>query len=237
MPKEQVNIEIGDHKIALYNFNELLEGRHFEELKKAIEDFSEVNKSGEYLKDFKYILINDKREINSRTDEELYGLNSVYQDSVIKVNPRATESDKFRIEGVSAFEATIIHELSHLITADFVNKWAQKFNWHELKEPKKLVGDAYAYFESDNPERCISDYAKISPTEDVCESMVAALRKPELLDPEKLQFIRDELLQDSESLPVTMERREGGGVELPKLESVNYKTEKSTMKIRKRNKT
>lgn len=238
LPKEQVDIQIGDYKITLYNFNEPLKERHLQELQKAIVDFSKVDNGKAFTK-VKYILLDNERPLNPISGEEFrgYGAGS---DSAIKVYPKAIELDDYRVEetqnfkGISTFEATVIHELSHAmqdtVEGDLRNEWSDKFNWKLTREKKMFAGGAIQQLKTSQPERCVSKYAQANPEEDICESMIAVLRKPDVLDPEKLQFLKDRLLQNSESLPVNTYRKGVDELELPKVDSeASYKTRKSSI--------
>ena len=242
LPKEQVNIQVGENKITLYNFGEQLQERHLQELQKVLADFSKVDDS-KPLETLKYILIDDKKPLNPNTGIEMrgYGAGS---ESAVKVYPKGTEFSDYRTEetpnfqGVSDFEATVIHELTHNINetvkTNLRNEWLDKFNFKYIRENKVLAGGAITAYETSQPERCVSTYAQVNPEEDICESMVAVLRKPDVLDPEKLQLLQDRLLKDSEPLPVDMQRSGDNEVELPKIDSeVNYKTKKSSIKFRR----
>jgi len=234
-PGEQIDIQTGKHKIILYNFGEPLQEQHLEELKRALEDISKV--SNKLLTTIKYILINNVSKFNPQSGENFRGY-SEGEMSAIQVYPEGRELMPYgRIEGVSNFDAIIIHECSHnirKIDLDFVNKWRENF-WvfiEDFDKKRKMSGsDEYRLdYDPINPDRCVSEYAKSSPDEDICESIVAALRAPAVLDPKKLQFIKSGLLKEEKpSEKIVLQKRDK--IELPKKGSpVKYKVKKFQFK-------
>lgn len=86
-PKEQIDIQVGEHLIVLYNFGEPLEEKHYEEIKRALRYFSTIDE-GKPLKKIKYILIDNTRgEINPHSGEEFRGYNH-YDQSMIQIYPK-----------------------------------------------------------------------------------------------------------------------------------------------------
>lgn len=230
VPKEQIDIVAGDKNLTVYNFQEeSLTARHLEELERVVKEFSQI-RGGEIFDRVQYILIDNTPKTNPKTGEGHYGYAAV-DDKAIKLYPRGLEFSPYRIENILSFEGTIIHELSHSIDKgrDFVNDWIKKFGW-DLVETKKGKG-----WELKEPEKCINSYARLDPGEDICESMVAALRNPKLLDPERLKFLKEILrldeIDESKASKIDIQRREGKEIKLPKLESpVKYKLKKYLIK-------
>ncbi len=234
-PKEQVEIDIGGHKITLYNFGEPLEQQHFQELESALRDLSQAV-DGRLLSEIKYILMDNVSKQNPQSGENFRGYN-LPRISSIRINPEGRQIAPYgRIKGVSNFDAVLIHEFSHnirKINLDFINKWIKKF-WvleQDFEKKRKMPGGGEDCLDYDpiDPKRCVSEYARSSPDEDLCESMVAALRNPQALDLWKLKLIKKELLGKNKADEVKFERRDK--IELPKIKSpVKYKVDRFQFK-------
>lgn len=217
LPKEQFEIKFGDRKIDVYNFNqEGLNPTHMEELKKVIQLFSQI-KDGSVFDKIQYILLDDKQPIE-QTGEKRNG-QGVMGDSAIKLYPAALEAKSHRVKPASNFEGTLIHEITHsLQDADIQEKWSKKFGWEyvDSEESKSVL-------KVKNPKRCITDYAgAIHPSEDICESMVAAFVAPDILDPERLKFLQKEFLGETDvtEMPeVKIQRNIASEIKLPIIES------------------
>ncbi|KKP43733.1 MAG: hypothetical protein UR31_C0001G0057 [Parcubacteria group bacterium GW2011_GWA2_33_14] len=233
LPKEQIDIKIGEHEISLYNFNEQLQRQHLEELKRAVELLSTVE--GEPLRRVKYILIDDKKPINKNTGEEMRG-HVQYNDDVVRIYPKGTDlNNDYRSEeknpnfqGVSNFLGTLIHEFFHKVegAVDLViANWSKKFGWRFTDVSRNLDGGDSTLYETTMPEICVSKYAReVDPREDLCESAVVALTNPEKLYSRKLDFINN-LRKGKDMPPVTMGRKGGSDVKIPRIVlPVKYKT-------------
>lgn len=232
IPKEQIEVEIEDRKIDIYNFGECLTDKHLEKLEKIIKEFSQIQ-DGESLNEARYILIDNIPKTNPRTGEDYYGHGAV-SDRAIKLYPRGLKFSPYRIEGVSSFEAVVIHELTHNITEKIINDWIKKFGWKSEGEDK----EGFRIWKSKKPEKCINDYARLNPEDDICESMVATLRNPKLLDPERLKSLKDILSLDEigelKTSKIDLQKRREKEIKLPKLESpVKYKLKKYLIKDKK----
>ncbi|MEK7080397.1 MAG: hypothetical protein AAB925_01010 [Patescibacteria group bacterium] len=73
--------------------------------------------------------------------------------------------------------------------------------YHKLREESpelkiREMGNTARLWYNVHPERCINNYARLGPEDDFSESMVAALRKPEILDGERLRFIKEKFLAE-----------------------------------------
>lgn len=214
IPKEQFTIttEIGD--IQIYNFSEELTERHIKELEKLIQLFSQA-KDKSPLKEIKYILLDNEQPLNPNTGENMNG-QSRLKCKALKIYPQGKSFMNHRIGQASNFEGTVIHEFSHNISPKIREEWKKLFWWIDLEIPIQLQGWDNQYYTNPNPERCISEYAKFSPDEDLCESMVAAAKAPETLDTERLAFIQSKIFgNDTESKLVTIKRQKK--VNIPKV--------------------
>lgn len=188
---EQVVIRRGDHQVSVYNFSTPLDREQVAHIEGVISVFSTLKK-GEVLQRIQNVLIDDIQPPNPFTGGDMNGYSS--RGKAVILYPRAMEPIEHRVQGVSNLEGTLIHELAHNIGTEFENAWREKFAWISRETPEKMPGGANSYEYTDEPERCVSEYARINAAEDICESMVAAVKAPTVLDQERLQFIQSELL-------------------------------------------
>ncbi|MEI6266648.1 MAG: hypothetical protein WCP14_02050 [bacterium] len=216
IPEQQVSIKVGEYSLELYSFSQKIEDKRIFQLKSILEKFSNIL-GGEALNTVKYILIDDKNEINKYTNEPLNGYAETGE-GAIKLYPPALEDKQHRISATSNFEGTLIHELSHSLASKQLDKWQKDFGWEHVPEGITTPGGLTLYFKPKDPSRCISEYAIHSAAEDFCDSMVAAIVDPDSLDPERLAFIRERVLpKESNNIFATAEVREGSDVSLPKI--------------------
>ena len=224
--QEQIIIQIGNTALEIYNFGNLLEKRHIQELEQVVKMFAHIQ-DGRVFQKVKYILIDNTQHRNIKTDEELNGYSNAENDNSIRLYPAGMQFSSHRIKTASNFEGTLIHEFSHSLANDFKNEWfrEKKFNWAFDKFGKEYLGGITQYYNK-QPDKCVSDYACLSPKEDFCESMVAALKMDKTLDPERLKFIKekvlnssvDKLLNDiSVKTEVSIERKLGNEVKFPEI--------------------
>jgi len=212
LPHEQVTVEFESGKIEVFNWGSPLEQRHLDELGEVIEIFAQI-RGGEALKRTQYVLIDNKVAANPLTGkvDDLNGYGAI-GDKALSLHPRALLEIEHRVTGVSNFKGTVTHELTHSLTGDIVNEWKLAFGWEDLNNSRQ---------QTRQPEKCVDDYAKINPEEDICESMVAAIWKPEVLDPEKLQFLDREMGIEQareKQLPIRIVKKTGNDIALPSLE-------------------
>ena len=193
-PKEKLLLESDNSNLEIYNYYNKLSDDQIEELKKVISIFTNI-KEMKPLSEVKYILIDDLQLKNPYDNEDMngYGVNN---DAAIKLYPAALNKLHHRVPNTSNLSGTLIHELAHSLSISIKNKWAKSFSWELLEKPIKTKGGVYKYYKVKSPERCISEYAKFHPHEDLCDSLVAAIMCPNLLDKERLKFIKNNILND-----------------------------------------
>jgi len=94
---------------------------------------------------------------------------------------------------------------------------------------------SYTYYKNEAPERCVSDYAKNNPEDDICESIVAFLLNPEVLDKERLNFLKNQLLRkETKPEEVSLIKRGPNKIDLPKIGSrIKYKVKRKKPLFRK----
>ncbi|MHB1864620.1 MAG: hypothetical protein ACYCPS_00430 [Candidatus Saccharimonadales bacterium] len=122
---------------------------------------------------------------------------------------------------VPTFQAVIAHELAHLtmLDEDLSTEWRQAgFIWD--RDDYSL--NPYAFIPR-VPDQCVTDYAAIVTSEDICESAVAYLYQPDLLrrvSPAKFDILRSYDQSDVVvELPVRGRRV---NPQIPKLHPVRY---------------
>lgn len=224
--KEKFIIEDGKINIELYNYYQNLSIDKLEEIKKVITIFSNL-KDQEPINKTKYFLIDNNQLKNPYTNEDMNGYGGD-KDSAIKLYPAAINKSHHRIPNTSNLTGTLIHELAHSLSIDIKNKWKKKFSWRLLEKPIKAKGGAYKYYEVQEPKRCISEYAKFHPDEDLCDSLVAAITCPNLLDKERLDFINNNILVKNEiSETVNINKDENNSLPLIK-KDFSFKIKKSS---------
>ena len=222
-PKEQYEIALQNNAVSIYNFGEPLTPEQQDEFRQTISLLSQIQ-SGKLIEKTKYIVIDNLRWKNPNTGEELNGFSNTETSDYIMLTPAGTQLSPHRIKETSNLKGTLIHELCHTLGRDnvLVSAWRKKFGW-QFCPPRDLPGGHRSIEINSQPEKCITDYAQISAKEDISESMVAALAAPETLDPERLAFIKDNILGGENPTAETSITKKQVP-ELPKLKTpVKYK--------------
>lgn len=194
-PHEQVELQVGDHRIDIFNFNrELpLTEEHLAEISGAIETMAAS--FPRTVENCQSILIDDIQPPSALGDDELYPQNgdaAQKAHGVFVLNPRAMQTIPFRIPAVSNLRGTVTHELTHLDEAEFMPEWNEHFQWGsanaesgewELRPAPSGVGDKWFSTRTGvmlpqgkfplQPEQCVTTYGQQLPEEDLCDSVVA----------------------------------------------------------------
>lgn len=207
LPKEQIEVSIGEYNVTIYNFNSEIKfsAKHEKELAEVFSDY--YREDPELFRELDYILINDRQKDSLLGNNEKFPLNGgcVKVFRSIFFNPRGMKRDiDFRVPGVSNFKGTAAHEMCHLEIKDRKDwgnnerrdKWINKFGWHYCKD----YPDEWREIEIDSdrvicrndrtkeivfnnftnkPELCLNDYTKTSYEEDICDSRVAYFYNPD----------------------------------------------------------
>jgi hypothetical protein len=236
-PKEQIVIQTAVGNIEVFNFGDFLNLDQLKELQDIVIALGPLN-GGELFQEISYILIDENQEINPNTGEKTYGYGPAGEKAV-KLYPRGTKLTPYRIPEVSSFSGTIIHEFSHALTDDLEKDWIQEFKWRMLEEPRELPGGSYQYRETDEPERCVNNYAALRACDDICESVVAYVAGSKKLDEQKKEFLKTRLFERNvaEAFDISVTQKIGKQVELPKVEEpVLYMREKQEIVVKLRKK-
>jgi hypothetical protein len=221
IPKEQYSIEVNGNTVELYNYGQELTPEQIIEINWLMSVIFQIP-SERITNRGKYIVINNENAFNDKDGEDMSGY-AHYETKMVELFPRAVSNEQHRIPDTTRLAGTLVHEYGHVLQdTDMVEEWKKKFGWKELDQAQQVRGIVKTH-DTEFPERCVSDYAKFSPEEDICDSFAAALNNPDILDPEKLKFIREHWLKDvkPDVQAVTTKKDK---IELPKVSSpVKYK--------------
>ena len=227
--QEVIEIHCGEKSIEIFNFGKELEDWQVEEITNAIRNYNTTKDYNVFGK-VHYILVDNEQPINPRTNQPMNGYGELGIGEAIILYPSALEQKDHRVPKVSNLEGTVIHELSHTIAVDtLIDDWRKIFGWTKLEKPEKLAGGFYQTEKSSNLERCITDYAQTAADEDICESMVGALKNPDALDKEKIEYIRTKLLlspnkNESDETDISIVKKKGEETKFPEIEQpIRYK--------------
>ena len=220
--REQISIHIDGISLEIFNFSKELEAHQLEEMQNALRDYVSL-KDNNVFQEVHSVVIDNEQPLNPHTGNPMNGWGG--KDGAIKLFPVAFAGVPHRVADVSNLEGAVIHELSHSLGTDFENAWRKEFEWKSLDTPKALPGGSFQYEEVLEPNRCVTEYARVSAAEDVCDSMVAALRNPEALDAERLKKIKTELLPSTpREVTTTITKKNVHDYALPKIvEPILYK--------------
>lgn len=126
----------------------------------------------------------------------------------ISIPHRISSADNQGEEGfVDNFSGTVAHEIAHggAITHQvrpagffydtdlrnqFYREWQNQFGWEHSIVDGKVV------FRTSQPEKCIGGtdgYAAISPEEDMPDSLAALILNPNIVHPEKREFLKEKI--------------------------------------------
>lgn len=230
IPKEQFSIHTETLNCDLFNYGQPLQLEQAEEIRKLLGTISQIPSNR--LKDVRYIVIDNQDRPNDQNGEDMRGY-AFTNEKMIVLYPRALSAEPHRITNTTGLAGTLVHEVGHILQdGAFVEEWKRRFAWKVL-EQSQVVRGLVRTQENEQPERLVTDYAKFSPAEDICESFAAAINNPDVLDPERLAFIRERWLRDSEQEP-NIFLTEKGKVELPQAPSqIKYKIKVSSFSIGK----
>lgn len=213
-PNEQLEFEVGGKPITVYNFNQdkLFTDAHITRAQKVFEELG--SRFPQILDKIRWILIEDIPHASAFGNPEKYPWNGSAKRDWLSfiLLPRGMELIPHRIEKTSNFEGTLAHETTHLIADEFESEWREKFKWDyciehpdEWESRKTSDGTWLAFFNKSTgemspqwqfplqPDECVNYYAKQNANEDICESMVAYIYDPELLQrisPEKFNILQ-----------------------------------------------
>jgi hypothetical protein len=220
LPKEQLILNIGQNNIEIFNYGEILTQEMVRELQHVVILYGKIT-NNDFFERVKYILLDNTQEINPNSGEDQNGF-ALKNFKAIKLNPAALSDVPHRIEIASNFKGTLIHEIAHFFTSDFVAEWKKKFDWQDINEPRVLNSGIKKYTENRSPDRCLNNYALTDENEGICDSMVAYLMNDPRLDPEKRNFLSERFPTDRTDSEMKTDRKISQDIKMPKLKSAKY---------------
>lgn len=203
IPSEQIEFQIGEQLITLYNFNEGLQvsDEHIDETLGVLAEFA--SRFPQVLDNLRWILIDNIQPLSSYGDSINYPLNgeAVVNWKAFKLQPRGMSLEPHRVPSATNFEGTLVHEMTHLIDSRFeAAGWREKYKWErcidspEDWEPREVPdGGKEAFYNKHTgkmaligmyalqPDECVTEYAQQNIDDDVCDSMVAYFFDRDLL--------------------------------------------------------
>ena len=222
VPRTQVVFEFSsDLSITLYAYADLpLNEGQLAGVSRALTWYATVAGGEQVLQKIKWIVLTDNEIVNVKSGG-FQRAETFFNQSVTfftRVGSSTESYERIPQTDVSMIEAVTLHEYAHAIMDQYAfdrtlrEDWKRQFAWKYLDEPKKLAGGMEVMYACDEPERCINEYARSDPSEDFCESLVAAVYAPQSLDPIRLQMLQERILNKS---------KQGSAVALPNITTMS----------------
>lgn len=207
-PVQHMTVNGPSLSLHVYVFGQPLEKAYRETIARVVRMFAQIRRGIAFCS-LSYLLFDDTDYVNTQSGQSSLGWAGGHD--YIVFFPESRSFAPYRIEGITRFEGALIHEFAHkVLRADWecapsgemmlLNRWRMRFHWKFLppgSSGRVLPGGELTGEVIEEPSRCVTDYATSGPGDDFCESLVSALRAPSVLDPERLQFLRDEVLSAS----------------------------------------
>ncbi len=183
-PKEHWQLSDGEHSIDVLNYCDevAVSEAQLELITFALADYQ--YHFPEAVTKINAITVSDRLPKSSYGNEAKFPklADSFIDQGMIALTPHAINAAEYHNGQLKISEplvATIAHELTHFVTDEFEEDW------------KSRAGTKWEYLQDENGvrelvpvvggERCVTDYARKSPEEDICESVVAFMYDPESL--------------------------------------------------------
>lgn len=202
LPEEQIEFQLNGQAIIVYNWNkdELFTDEHIQKTQKTFQELA--SRFPQITDQIRWILIDDKQETSAFGDPEKYPYNgfAMREWGAFRLLPRGMKLTPHRVARASNFEGTLVHESTHLIQQQFEPEWGEKFKWDycydhqdEWEVRPTPDGTTKRWFSKQTgemspqgqfplqPDQCVTYYAKQSMGEDICDSIVAYIYDPDLL--------------------------------------------------------
>lgn len=199
LPHEQIEFTDGKHSVTLYNYSGNLSPEQLATISRVLGIFSAIKK-GVVFDHLRYILIDDSQEIYSKTGKPKNGLARSDWRAII-IYPNAFSDQPSEMLGqISHLEWTVTHEFSHLLeeikTDDqdsFIDGWKRVGKWRVNRQGRTLPGGGISIWETDDPQRCVTERAHADYQEDLAESNTARIYAPDKLDPQKVNYLQQRI--------------------------------------------
>lgn len=231
-PTEQfdVTLPVPNGSLTIYVYGDALTQQHLDVITATLGLFEQIS-PGILLSKIDYLVFDDQDFQNPYSGEAVNG-EAGRRDGMMWISRHGRLFCPHRIQTVSNFEGTLIHECAHRVTedGDFEQKWRQEFSWRSVSPARQLPGGDVCRFINDEPHRCVTDYAALTPDDDIAESFVASIKDPDLLDPLRRAFIKISFLnQLGASVSVSVLKRRPENINLPALPRVfRYRLQEHT---------
>ena len=220
--KEKFIINTPFWKKEIYNFNKKLTKENLLDIEEVFNMFDSFENK-EPLENIEYIIFdNEEKDNHNDLSKQNWEYDSIRK--YVNILPNAFLQNNHRIWNFSNFKWTLIHEISHAFSMKTKEKFSSTF-WNYIKKEWKNIEQIILK----NPEKCISEYAKINPKEDLSESMVWYLMDQVKLDIDRKNFIDTYIAwKNIKNSWITVEKEEK--LYLPKIEDITYFVEKKKRK-------
>ena len=256
VPAEQIEFAINGRSITVYNFNaeKPFSDDHVARSRKVFQELAA--RFPDVLDKIRWVLVDDVQPPSLLADDERYPTNgtAMRKHRAFRFMPRGMETIPHRIPSASNFEGTFIHELGHLIQAQFEDEWREKFQWaycsdnEEEWEIRKAPNGESRWFNRTTgemspqgqyplqPDQCITTYARQNMGEDICDSLVAYIYEPERLReaaPGKYAILESHDRKQKERSEASTQRVAKTEISLPEIkpDTIRYYIEEPEEKI------
>ena len=225
--KDEIIEQMKFENINIYNFFRPLKIDEKNKIKDGLEFLKNIKP--ELLSTFENIIIRGTDGYNNQANNNLLGYSFSEARSINMYPETFSESRERRIPEISNLELITVHEPTHHIiknNVDMLNQWKKDFNWCDNDDSEIRLEDGVTKKReiAEQPERCITDYAQVNATEDICESMAALYAGTSRLDDEKKKFIMKKYFNKNESDLIG--KISNVPIDLPKLGVVKYFVQK-----------
>jgi hypothetical protein len=213
IPVEQIEFAVNGRTITVYNWNaeKLFTDDHIGRSRKVFQELA--SRFPRVLDNIRWVLIDEIQPPSLLADDERYPTNgtAMREHQAFRFMPRGMGLIPHRIKSASNFEGTFVHELGHLIQAQFEPEWREKFRWQYCSdnekewEVRKAPNGENRWFNKQTgemapqgqyplqPDQCVTFYAKQNMGEDICDSLVAYIYDPDELkriSPDKFDIVQ-----------------------------------------------
>lgn len=204
-PLEQVELTIGEQPLTIYNWNKPVTDEQIARITQTLATL--YSKFPQLEGKLRWILIDNILDIKNASGETQNG-NCMPKQRAFRLLPRGMELFPHRVAVATNLEGTLVHEIIHLLEPELLEEWNKEFGWvdcgdlpgWEVKET--TVGNRFVNtntgeisptgYYAEDPEQCVTPYARQSVGEDIAESGVAYIFDPESLtriSPKKLSIL------------------------------------------------
>lgn len=213
-PGKRHEMNVGGSDVTVVNFNDHIDFQNYlDRTQTTLEDFQK--RFPQAKGKLRWILIRDTQPPPLHDEFPANGKTVAdAREGTMILEPRAFEDVPHRVSKAANLEGTLVHEMGHQIQKEFDVEWREHFPWlYAVDDPDNWIFDksgekdisklkfpinknsgrvAYRGLYPRFPEQCVTDYARLSSNEDVCESIVSYMFDPEYLksvSPQKYDMV------------------------------------------------